>query len=92
MERRLRRERFVIERPCFSVYAGTTAEWLTSHLDQATATGGFLARFCFFAGGHKGQLLVIPPGLDCDQEDHLATAQSWPITWVLSSRHGRVPL
>lgn len=64
VERRLRHERFVIERPCFSILAATTPEWATSHMTQTTAVGGFLPRFAFFSAEEPGELLPIPPPLD----------------------------
>lgn len=74
LERRLRHDRFVIERPCISIFAATTSEWLTGNISQATAVGGFLPRFVFFAGdeGDRKPFIAMPPALDPEEELRLA--------------------
>jgi len=70
----LRRERFVIERPCMSVFAGTTPEWLTEHVTETTAVAGFLPRSVFVGTEEPGELLELPPPLDHQEELRLAAA------------------
>jgi len=74
LERPLRQERFVIERPCISIYAATTPEWLSSNMKESTAIGGFLPRSIFFAAAEEDRrpFMALPPALAADGELRLA--------------------
>lgn len=71
--RTLRREQIAVEDPCVSILAATTPEWLTEHISETTAVGGFLPRFLFVGADEPGELMTRPPSLDRHQEQALAT-------------------
>ena len=70
MERRS--QRAPIERPAFTILAASTPEWLTSHLPEETAIGGFLPRFAIFGADQPGELMPLPSSLDPDAQSVLA--------------------
>lgn len=70
--RTLRREQVAVEDPCVSILAATTPEWLTEHISETTAVGGFLPRFLFVGADEPGELMTRPPSLDRHQEQALA--------------------
>jgi len=73
IERRLRHSHWTIEKPCFSIFAGTTIHWLEGNLTEDIALGGFLPRWLFVPASTPEEFMPLPPTLDDSVELKLSS-------------------
>lgn len=59
--RELKGNKYVIERPCVSILAASTPEWLTSRVRGDDIKGGFFSRFIYVTATKKEKRVAIPP-------------------------------
>ena len=60
-ERKLKNETITIEKPCISIMAASTIEWLNSKLREGDLRGGFLNRFLYIPATKKNKIIPFPP-------------------------------
>jgi len=73
IERRLRGGHWRIEKPCFSIFAGTTIHWLERNLTEEMALGGFLPRWPVVPATIPEAFRPLPPTLDDSVEAKLSS-------------------
>jgi hypothetical protein len=70
--RELKNTEYVIENPCVSILAASTASWLSSRIKEDDVRGGFFPRFLFIPETKKDKRLDIPPLPDKQLQDSIA--------------------
>jgi hypothetical protein len=69
--RTIRNEEIEINRPCFSMMAGTTLAWFLGGVKEGDFSGGFLPRFLLIPATKRPKPKPFPPTEDADKRDKL---------------------
>lgn len=60
-ERKLKNETINIEKPCISIMAASTIEWLNTKIKEGDLRGGFLNRILYVPATRKANIIPFPP-------------------------------
>jgi len=60
-----------IVRPCISILAASTPDWVVDQGKGSDFSGGFLARFCIVNAMQKERTMALPPPLNREELDRL---------------------